>query len=182
MGDIVQYQDRKDWQLPAYLYEMERLPRKGEAQAIERYLWHTNWQALDGVQDQAAGILVRKIEKAGKIITAGEKEKNSYKIYYQNGGNGTPFDYIINQKLCDFCIVHEQNGEVAHLKVYRMPKKGQASCIEVCQAGVDKLNPAKEPMQLPSFCVEEIMLFAYLLDQNADQKHFYNQPLSRIFP
>ena len=94
-------------------------------------------------------------------------------IYYMNGNEGTPFDWKVNGRLCEFFIYHK--NEAGFIKTYI--HKDNTFLVYVYEDGGQK--PTHEAIKGVLQTVEASS-FAEVMNCIADARGLYNMPINEL--
>lgn len=97
-------------------------------------------------------------------------------IHYMNGNDGTGFDWACNDRVCEFYIwYNERLGNRGFIKVF-LGRFGKLSAYVYLDHG----DAAPISVAGPEISAEDALQFAFLLQQEADDKDIYDSPISQI--
>lgn len=103
-------------------------------------------------------------------------EGDGEKIYYMNGNDGTEFDWSCNERLCEFFMFYKST-EMGFIKVYVNDDDTMTGYMykEEYKYGDEPIK--LQPVELNG---DDALYFAALMNQIADRKRLYDQPISKL--
>lgn len=106
-----------------------------------------------------------------------EKEDlfNNAKIYYDNGRNGTYFDWTMNDHSPEFCVCYNGKDQLGYISV-SLYKTGELIGFK----WLDKGHGKAEKISMGTLNEEDANYLINLLLQNEEEKNLFNKPIDEL--
>ena len=129
-----------------------------------------------GIRKTIASAINEIIEKD---IAAGVIKKedlfNKAKIYYDNGRNGTYFDWTMNDHSSGFTVCYNGKEQLGYLSVY-LYKTGELIGFK----WLDKGHGKAENISVGTLSNEDANYLINLLLQNEEEKNLFDKPIDEL--